>query len=624
MALVSVQRGQTTLTSTSATAAISGVVLANSWVNVIGVRANAADGTNEWRRQQVDAELNSTTQVTFRVAQTPTPTGGIVVEWEVVSDTGLSVQRGRITSYTSNPGNTNISITAVTLLSTWIRVWGTADGGGTNSFFLPTTRLTTTTNLNLFIATAGFVVSVSWQVIEDTEGRLTVRRYVGTVGTGTTVDISITAVASLAKSFVRLTAMRNGSGNAVEGDTEVHGFLFDTTTLRWERSTTAPGTWNQAFEVIESTEIEVQRGQFTFGSNATVNTTISGVVMDQTFVMMGQSYPANARSDTAGNIENEDINTTSLTSMTNVQGQRVDSTDNGVLSRWEVVRALASPGGFTRKVRVNPVRPVLQRNHPLANGLVMSCCFGWVKGYRAAGGDNTAPEDRTKRRGDIQGANIGAFKVNQAGRNISGGDADDRVQYENGPNNQLGNMDTIFGTAMMVFQPDSAPAGELGIFTKRVSGASGSAGWSIQGAFGGGYEFELSDGTNNADSQSGPDAPYDTEHPQIVVGRCRLTSVDELIDLWVDGTLRGSDTVFTITSDPGNFQNVELFGYDGTDGVFGQMNMGAVYNRLMPIKAVQQHHVDPYAMWRWPGHKQFFQGPGAVLGAQFQTYFHAF
>lgn len=629
MAIVSIQRGQTNIASgtSSATAAITAVTLANAWVNVIGVRGASTDGLDEWRRQQVDAELNSTTQITFRTASPNDITGGQTVEWEVIEDDELSVQRGRLSGTpANNPGTNNVTITAVTLASTWVCAWAAGDGGSDSEFFFPTVRLSSTTNLQLVHDDASFSVSWSWQVIEDTGSRLTVQRFNGTLGTGTTVDVTISAVV-LANSWVRGYAFRSGSGLVIDADTDVHLFLQATTTLRWERSTTAPSSWDYTAEVIESTEVDVQRAQITFGANATVNSTISAVTMAESFVMLGQSYTANARSNTAGDVLNSDINTSSLTSTTNVQGQRASSSSNGVLSRFEVVsESIATAVPLIGKRPVNPVRPVLQKNHPLAQGLVFSVCFGWTKGYRANEDEDLAPDDRTKRRGDIEGSKAGTFGVNRLGRQNNGGTSDDRLQWENGPNNQLGNIDTVFGTVMLTFQPDQDTAAtEAGVFTKRDNGGSTSTGWSINTDLvnGDDYELEYSDGASNADSNSNGNAPLDGRYPQILAGRFRGTDdANEFIDLWMDGYRRGIQTSVPMTGTPSNFNNVEIFGYDAADGLFGQINMGAVYDRALPVSAIQQHNIDPYVIWRSREARRFFEGPGGIVG--YNTYFLSF
>ena len=633
MAIVGVQRGQTTIAdgASSATAAITAVTLANSWVNVLGVRTGGG-GLDEWRRQMVDAELNSTTQITFRTA-TANNNNGITVEWEVVEDDEVTLQRGRITSYPNNPGTNNITITAVTLASTWVCSWAAADGGAPSDFFLPTWVLTTTTNLQYIIDNSGFGVSGSWQVIEDTGGRLSVQRLSGTLGTGTTVNVTISTIV-LAESWIRFYAFRSGSGNQVDADHEVHGDLNTTTNLRFERTATAPSSWDYTAEVISSTEVSVQRGQFGFNATNTQNFTITAVVMAETFVMMSQSYTASVRSNTASRYDSEDLSTQELTSTTNVQTIRFRSTSNGVFNRWEVISAAEPPPptpGLTRKIPVNPVLPVVQRNHPLSAGLVFSCCFGWTRGYRANEVDDLTPEDRTKRRGDIQGSTkTGIYKTNQAGHNLSGGDGDHGIDWENGPNNQLGDTNTPYGTLLMVFQPDVDDAdNEAGVFTKRDSGSSTAAGWSLQtdNNDGTGYEVEVSQGSGDYDSSSGANAKLDSQHPQFLVGRWAIpTGGPTLADLWLDGILRGEDTTTSLAGNITNFNNLNIFSFDPVPqpGVLGQGSMGAVYKRLLPIGAIKQHHVDPYVLWRWPGHKQFFQGPGAVVGAQFQTYFHAF
>jgi len=622
MAIVSVQRGQTTLPNdTPVNVTISAVTMANAWVNLIGVRCNTVDsGVSEWRRQQVSARLTSTTNIEIAVANSPEDSN--IVEWEVIEDDELTVQRGQLTSYSNNPGTNNVTITAVTLASSWVCTWASADMGGSNEFGIPTCALTTTTNLQFVTDDAGFGVIVSWQVIEDTGSRLTVQRVNGTLGTGTTVDVTITAV-DLSKTWVRGYAFRSGSGNPIDADHEVHFFLQATTTLRFERTNTAPSSWDYTAEVIESTEVDVQRGQLSFGANATVNATISAVVMAETFVMMGQSYTGNARSNDAANVDNDDINTTSLTSTTNVQGERVDNTSNGVLSRYEVVSEALTAVPLPGKRPINPVRPVLQKNKALANGLVASVCLGWVKGFRANENDDLAMDDRTKRRGDIQGSKSGTFGINRWGRQCNGGNSDDRLEWDNGPGNQLGNIDVEFGTVMMTFQPDIASgASEQGILTKRDGGGGAQAGWSIQSDDGGtGYEIEVSDGTSNNDSgNDGPD--MDTRTPQIIAGRFD-TEKRDYADIWVDGILGSSQSGLSVAGSPTNFENVEVFGFDGDDGRFGQVNMFAVYDRFMPDSAIQQHNRDPYYMWRSQDHKRYFQGPGGLVGA-YQTYFLAF
>lgn len=628
MAIVSIQRGETTLNSaTAVNQSITAVTMANAWVNVLGVRSDDFGGSAAWGRQLVDAQLTSTTNISFKNAVGP---DGITirVEWEVIEDDELSVQRGQITAPTNNPGTNNVTITAVDLSCTWTCTWATGDDGTStnNYFFVPTVRLSSTTNLQFVHDSSVSSARWSWQVIEDTGGRFSVQRLNGTLGTGTTVNVTISSV-TLAHSWIRFYAFESGSAVANDADEVVNGFLQSTTNLRFERLTTASGSFDYTAEVIESTQADVQRGQLVFGTNSVVNSTISNVDTATTFVMMGQSYTA-VEIANSGNILNGDINTTSLTSTTNIQGERKRGTSNSVQSRFEVIsEALPPLTTQLRKIRVNPVRPVLQKNHPLANGLVFSCCFGWVKGFRANENEDLAMDDRTKRRGDIQGSKAGTFGVNQAGRQINGGVSDDRSQWENGPNNQLGDIDTVFGTVMMVFQPDRDDAGtEAGIFSKRANGNPASEGWSINTDLSNGtdYEFEYSDGVSNADSNSDTNAPLNMRYPQILAGRFKGTNdADEFVDLWMDGRRRGIQTTVDPTGTPTNFLDVEVFGYQSQDGLFGEANMGAVYNRLMPVSAVQQHMVDPYDMWRSREHRRFFEGPGGIVGA-YQTYFLAF
>lgn len=251
------------------------------------------------------------------------------------------------------------------------------------------------------------------------------------------------------------------------------------------------------------------------------------------------------------------------------------------------------------------------------------CC--WQKGYRGSPStDDLEQDDRVKRRGSITGSKAGAYAINAFGRCWTSGVSADYQFWENGPSNQLGDMNRVAGGGIFTtFRPNNTTqANEDGILCKRQSGGALQSGWSFQTNGTTAYEYEISDGASNTDSGG-----VGTLTPSVVqtfAGRHRL-GTNRFVQLTIDGgRQRSTNTTVSVTGTPTNFQNVTMFANSsGSPVVPGQSNMAIVHNRPVTVSEQQMHYRDPYALWRDPKQSRFMFGlsPGE---ASINTFFLAF
>lgn len=337
MAIRSIQRGTANVASgtTSVNVTIASVNLAQAYVNITGMRSSVDAGIGEWRRQQPSATLNTSTNIAFTIAVSPSA-NDIIIDWEVIEDDSLSVQAG-----TSTAVNTvDIAISTVDLNKTFAIVWVSGDAtGGLQSGF-HRARLTTSTNLQLANNFSNFGGIRSWYVVQGNNQR--VQQIEGTIGSsGTSNDVSISTIASN-HSVLRGRSFAQGS-NENDPDERSLFAIISPTAFRFTRQVAPAYSSDYTMFVVEDFNFQVQRGSISFGASSSVTATITQLNPSKSMLIQGQSYGPGYSANYGGGgavNANADLPSQFLNTPTSISFQRARATNVNLVANWEVAQEL--------------------------------------------------------------------------------------------------------------------------------------------------------------------------------------------------------------------------------------------------------------------------------------------
>ncbi|MFK7918022.1 MAG: LamG-like jellyroll fold domain-containing protein [Ilumatobacter sp.] len=185
---VTVQRGVSSLSSTTTDVALSPIDLTKSFPLISHRAAGATFGVNDFVR----AELTSSTNMRLTV-------GGIssnVVPWQVVTYNDATVQRGTVGLGTGTATGATGLGTAVDLDKAWLIYSITSDGGTASDIGqkLIRGRLTDPSTITFDRSNTGQLVSISWFVVEFTDGTEVQHSSAAFGVSDTTVDVTIDPV----------------------------------------------------------------------------------------------------------------------------------------------------------------------------------------------------------------------------------------------------------------------------------------------------------------------------------------------------------------------------------------------------------------------------------------------
>lgn len=159
----------------------------------------------------------------------------------------VSLQRGLATI---GPGlTTNVTVTAVTLSRAWVLISTRYAPSNYPGPTMVRARLTSTTNLELSRGYDSGSIQVEWIVIEM-DGA-TVQQAEAQITTGYGGDITITAVADVAKTFLVVTAKNNQASASAWDYAFVKAYLTSTTNVRWDRGNNGTATTDVCIFVVE-------------------------------------------------------------------------------------------------------------------------------------------------------------------------------------------------------------------------------------------------------------------------------------------------------------------------------------------------------------------------------------
>jgi hypothetical protein len=258
-----VQNGLATLAAGDAMAnvTITSVVTSKSFL-VFSTRFNDA---NPGMSQVSGRILDSTTLRFQRVVSTGTP--AITTEWYVAEfPSGVSVQRGTA----PDPGTTvSVPISTVDVTRSFpivsYRVAGT--GYGANDF--PRAKITTSTNLGLFLQTAAIdpTSAIEWQVVEYTYASV----QTGDISFATTDGSRTASITSVdpARAWVLFTYDTADGTVANIGQKMVRGLVTNPTTLTFARDGTGQAMTLTWYLVEFTDDTRVQSASAAFGTGTT-------------------------------------------------------------------------------------------------------------------------------------------------------------------------------------------------------------------------------------------------------------------------------------------------------------------------------------------------------------------
>ncbi len=325
------QTGTTTIAngSTTATVSITAVDMSKSFL----VFSSTLDD-NSTTNFQVGGEITNTTTLTF---QRTGNTGTVSISWQVFEfESGVFVQHGSSTNVARNT-NVNVAISCIDLTKSFVLISARKSGSSLGNDDGITANLTSSTNLQLFIAgTAGADMEEAyWQVIEY-QGAVVKKVTASITGTATSTTSTITpAVTNLAKTMVV-------SNHTISTDISANNLprteLTNTTTVTYTRVGNTSMTMNFVTYVVEFTDqTTVTRGTQAFASGATTqNVTItsatsSGVIGTGNYGRQGSTNYAS--DDNAGHV----WFTYRITTSTNLQIQRAVGTGSTANAPWQIV-----------------------------------------------------------------------------------------------------------------------------------------------------------------------------------------------------------------------------------------------------------------------------------------------
>lgn len=297
MATINVQRGTTTLgvgTASTAVTLTTPVTIGQSFV-ISSIRGTNTDASAAMARATLSDISGSTyTKVTLTRA---TSTGTVIIEWQVITGSDLTVQSGESTF--SNSATLDVTVTAVTASKAFLVFTSSYDPtqNDPNGKVTPFSgRFTSTTNIRFEKQTADAtrLPTVSWYVIEWTGA--TVQTGGQTIGSGSSSNTATISSVTATNTFVIHTYHQTDATNqGIANATLVNSVLTNSTTLTFTRAATTTAKQIYYF-VVSHPNISVQSGVGSITNGNLSNTgTISSVDTAKTFMAYGMS--ANNYSD---------------------------------------------------------------------------------------------------------------------------------------------------------------------------------------------------------------------------------------------------------------------------------------------------------------------------------------
>jgi hypothetical protein len=215
----------------------------------------------------------------------------IALAWSpsAASATLKGVQSGSVTMSTASK---SVSITAVDTTQSFVVCYGDSGGLSYKPTALATCELNAGNTLTVTTSAADATLTVSWYVVEFTNG-VTVQRGLATMSnsgsTPQTLDVGITAV-NLAQSFVLITQRVNDTTDNKDEDWTVRAKLTSTTNLRLTREAINGLSEPVAWQVVQISSASVQSGSTTINAGS-VSTTAGITAVDTTksFVVFSRS-----------------------------------------------------------------------------------------------------------------------------------------------------------------------------------------------------------------------------------------------------------------------------------------------------------------------------------------------
>ncbi|MGF1666467.1 MAG: tandem-95 repeat protein, partial [Acidimicrobiia bacterium] len=229
---VSVQRGSTTLASTSTDLPISTVDLSRSFVLMNSRATGGTFGANDFPR----AALTSPSNLRISISSS----GGNVVKWQVVTYNESAVQRGTA-SFAAGEASVTSSMTAVDTSKAWLVYTNTtAEGSGTNiGQKLIRGVVTNGTTLTFDRSSTGQTLDVAWELVEFSDATEVQHASVAFANADTSRDVTIAAVDPARSIAVGGATLYGGRSAYTSDDNPGVGWfttqLTNSTTLRVQR-----------------------------------------------------------------------------------------------------------------------------------------------------------------------------------------------------------------------------------------------------------------------------------------------------------------------------------------------------------------------------------------------------
>jgi len=310
-------------------------------------RESASNGSQASDR--VNCQLNSATTLTVTIGVAD---ANVIVRWHVVEFlSGVSVQRGLVTTATFAAGVATVNVTLTTAVNLTkafpLMTATTATTSRTvDEEVTPTAELTTGTNLRLTRNQSGNPIAVAWQVVQI-ESASVQKGTLNMLQGSLTITAPLSPPVDVARTFLIFTANGGNNVNGVESRYRTTGVITNSTTLTFTRAVNGGGgndvdiSW---FAVRMTDGTTVQRSSNTTASAATttMNAAISAVVTNR-------SVPFISMRGAAGRTSNNDFDDTSwvaaLTSTTNLQMTKSATASNAsnATVAWEVVQFANAP-----------------------------------------------------------------------------------------------------------------------------------------------------------------------------------------------------------------------------------------------------------------------------------------
>ncbi|MBI3873103.1 MAG: hypothetical protein HY304_08530, partial [candidate division Zixibacteria bacterium] len=233
---VTVQRGTATQGSTTTNVTITGVNLAESFILVSRERNGTTFSSNGFLRSSL------TTATNLEMALN-SGTGG-TDDWQVVSFTGASVQRGTLT-LASGSLSTTQAITAVdTTRSFLLFSYNSPSGVATNiSQKMVQGWLSTGSQISFSRDTAGVAINLAWEVVQLPTGNVVQEKLQNFTTATTSVDVPISAVDT-------------NHAVAFSASQSMYGQSWGKTPFRTDDN---PGTGSFTMRLLSATSVRTQR-----------------------------------------------------------------------------------------------------------------------------------------------------------------------------------------------------------------------------------------------------------------------------------------------------------------------------------------------------------------------------